>query len=211
MKLSRRRFYALGCTLLVTGGIGILLYPVLFLARENATKSSCQSNLKQIALGIFQYTQDYEEKYPLVAVNDKGITPTNPYGWMDALQPYVKSTQLFHCPDHPFANDGKRPEQVQARNLNDYYFNSRLNGIEQAKVNNVAAIIMLAHGNDGLDYSNSRYSKASLPPHWRNDENSPAYHHIGGTNYAYADGHVKWLKPEDVSNNRKGQTTFANP
>ena len=32
--------------------------------RENARRSSCQSNLKQLALGFIQYTQDYDERLP---------------------------------------------------------------------------------------------------------------------------------------------------
>ena len=38
--------------------------PVFARARENARRSSCQSNLKQIGLGLMQYTQDYDEYYP---------------------------------------------------------------------------------------------------------------------------------------------------
>src|SRR4028118_1774787 len=54
--------------LVVIAIIGILasiLFPVFARARENARRSSCQSNLKQIGLGILQYTQDYDEKLPL--------------------------------------------------------------------------------------------------------------------------------------------------
>ena len=41
-----------------------ILFPVFARARENARRSSCQNNLKQIGLGIMQYTQDYDEKLP---------------------------------------------------------------------------------------------------------------------------------------------------
>lgn len=211
MKLSRSLFYSLGCSLLVLGGIGLLLSPFFLRSKENATKASCQSNLKQIALGVFQYTQDYSEKYPIVAVNESGVSASNPYGWADALQPYLKSTQIYHCPNHPFVGKDDRPTQPQARNYSDYYYNSRMAGLWQEKISSVASLIMLAEGNDGLDYSNSRYSKKMLPPEWRNDQNSPAYRHKGGANYGFADGHVKWFKPENVSNKRNGQTTFANP
>ncbi len=209
MNLSRDGFYALGCSVLMLGGIGLLILPVFTRSRENDRKSSCQNNLKQIALGVFQYTQDYNEKYPIVAMNDNGVTATNPYGWADALQPYLKSTQIFHCPQHPFVNNSTRPAQVQARNYSDYYFNSRIAGVWQGKVSNIASLIMMGDGNDGLDYSNARYSKKMLPPPWRDDKYSPAFRHRDGANYGFADGHVKWLKPESVSNKRKGQYTFA--
>src|SRR5688572_16253581 len=41
-----------------------ILFPVFARARENARRSSCQSNLKQLGLGFIQYTQDYDEKLP---------------------------------------------------------------------------------------------------------------------------------------------------
>ncbi len=58
-------------------------------AREKARRDSCQSNLKQIALGIKQYERDNNEKFP----------PANK--WMDAVKPYVTSVgneQWFQCP-----------------------------------------------------------------------------------------------------------------
>ena len=81
--------------------LAAILFPVFARARENARRSSCQSNLKQIGLGLLQYAQDYDEK--LVADrygSDSQSTndPNTDYKWMDAVQPYVKSTQLFTCP-----------------------------------------------------------------------------------------------------------------
>ena len=45
--------------------LAAILFPVFARARENARRSSCQSNLKQIGLGIIQYTQDYDERMPM--------------------------------------------------------------------------------------------------------------------------------------------------
>ena len=44
--------------------LAAILFPVFARARENARRASCMSNLKQIGLGLMQYTQDYDEKYP---------------------------------------------------------------------------------------------------------------------------------------------------
>ncbi len=44
--------------------LAAILFTVFARARENARRSSCQSNLKQIGLSIFQYIQDYDENYP---------------------------------------------------------------------------------------------------------------------------------------------------
>jgi len=60
--------------------LAAILFPVFARARENARRASCQSNLKQIALGAFMYRQDYDEKLPTINVSDSGVTASNPYG-----------------------------------------------------------------------------------------------------------------------------------
>ncbi len=104
-----RRGFTLIELLVVIAIIAILaaiLFPVFARARENARRSSCASNLKQIGLGMLQYTQDYDEK--LVAYGYSTAATPRPfdastgtgsnYKWMDAIYPYVKSEQLFNCP-----------------------------------------------------------------------------------------------------------------
>ncbi len=73
--------------------IAAILFPVFATAREKARQASCTSNLKQLGLGIAQYTQDYDELLPAGAdiyrIGD---------GWGGQIYPYVKSTQVFVCP-----------------------------------------------------------------------------------------------------------------
>ena len=45
--------------------LAAILFPVFAQAREKARQSTCLSNEKQIGLAIMQYTQDYDETYPL--------------------------------------------------------------------------------------------------------------------------------------------------
>ncbi|BCM93458.1 hypothetical protein IAD21_05349 [Abditibacteriota bacterium] len=76
--------------------LAAILFPVFARARENARRTSCQSNLKQIGLGMMQYAQDYDESF----VRDIYVPPTNTsfYTWPDAIFPYVKSESVFVCP-----------------------------------------------------------------------------------------------------------------
>ena len=83
--------------------LAAILFPVFARARENARRASCQSNLKQIGLGIAQYTQDYDEMYPAKPPSGFGTdyqwtAPTDSGMWGNQIFPYVKSTQLFKCP-----------------------------------------------------------------------------------------------------------------
>src|SRR6187549_1872617 len=73
--------------------LAAILFPAFARARENARRASCQSNLKQIGLGIMQYTQDYDEKYPYQATGGAGdcFADTAPINWARGIYPYVKS------------------------------------------------------------------------------------------------------------------------
>lgn len=96
--------------------LAAILFPAFARARENARRASCQSNLKQIGLGIMQYTQDYDETAPLAYFGDNiallgpwwqsGTQQWNAtnwkYEWMDAVYPYIKSEEVFNCPSDPF-------------------------------------------------------------------------------------------------------------
>ena len=77
--------------------LAAILFPVFARARENARRSSCTSNMKQIGLGMIQYTQDYDEAFPI----RYGQTGDGYSGAFVLIQPYVKSYQILQCPSEP--------------------------------------------------------------------------------------------------------------
>lgn len=87
--------------------LAAILFPVFARVRENARRTSCQSNLKQIGIAMLQYSQDYDDTIiPISMTYDMAVsngrpsndsTPITPK-WMDLSQPYVKSSQVFTCP-----------------------------------------------------------------------------------------------------------------
>ena len=187
-------------------GLG-LLFSFFGNARENARRSSCQSNLKQIALGLRQYRQDFDQKLPLVSLhsapparlvtNSQWAEKWPAFGWADSLQPYQKSVCIYQCP----AETNSPVAGPNGAGYIDYWFNARLAGSRAFR----AALITLGDGN-GL--GTARYAVKGLPANWRdaprekswNGTQSPWFErHKGGANYAFADGHVKWLRPEDAA------------
>lgn len=76
--------------------LAAILFPVFARARENARKASCQSNLKQLGIMMLQYTQDYDEQFPITFHGTSAVNTRQP--WMRHMQPYIKSTQVMQCP-----------------------------------------------------------------------------------------------------------------
>jgi prepilin-type N-terminal cleavage/methylation domain-containing protein/prepilin-type processing-associated H-X9-DG protein len=112
---SRKRGFTLIELLVVIAIIAILaaiLFPVFAKAREKARQISCDSNEKQLGLGLLQYTQDYDEKWPVGSIttaleNGGTLSPTVNYtgaGWAGEIYSYTKSTGLYKCPDDSTSN-----------------------------------------------------------------------------------------------------------
>jgi prepilin-type N-terminal cleavage/methylation domain-containing protein/prepilin-type processing-associated H-X9-DG protein len=92
--------------------LAAILFPVFAKAREKARTASCQSNLKQLALGVLMYAQDYDEKLP---VGWWAFYPGCPGGtwcswgyshsqmWHTRIYPYVKNAQVFSCPSSGYS------------------------------------------------------------------------------------------------------------
>ena len=73
--------------------LAAILFPVFQKVRENARRTSCASNMKQIGLAVTQYLQDSDEAFPPCQSGSDGFAAT--------LQPYIKSSLVASCPDAP--------------------------------------------------------------------------------------------------------------
>lgn len=189
--------------------LAAILFPVFAKARENARRASCLSNLKQIGLGLMQYTQDYDEKYPPRIMGTWGTsstyvtqTDTSMPGylfttsdgggsghyttWMDIIEPYIKSTQIFVCPSVSSTASPSYGYNVYASNL-------AMSAVDQP------SLTMLA-----MDYNVvwAIYANCSDGGNWLRTGNAAVAHHLNGGNFLFFDGHAKWL----ASNNGIPQT-----
>jgi len=80
-----------------------ILFPVFARAREQARKTSCASNMRQIGIAMLSYAHDYDELMPLFSYGP-GYAGFQGYGggdgarWADLAYPYIRNSQIFNCP-----------------------------------------------------------------------------------------------------------------
>jgi len=172
-----------------------MLLPALSRARENARRSACASNLKQIGLALEMYANDYDEFYPLCGGTiGWGTTPA---GWMEQLFPYVKNKALYKCPSYP-------------RGLSDYsyFLGARAAYIltggpastSRKKILYPSAFVM--GGDSDYRFSEPDCDKDDYTQNclgWKEDADHRAPHHSGGLNVLFGDGHVAWHDNYDPS------------
>ena len=175
--------------------LAAILFPVFARARENARRSSCQSNLRQIGLGMMQYTQDYDEKFV-----KQSLDPTMPAQYMffgNQLQPYLKSTQIFVCPsasgsEYSLATPGTNPTDAQ-----DHVWTAPAgSGIPLSPMKGTYGLSFTVDGSALADiavpvktpmFMDAKDVSATGGPEVLN-----ARRHFDGINYCYVDGHVKF-------------------
>jgi prepilin-type N-terminal cleavage/methylation domain-containing protein len=98
--------------------LAAILFPVFARAREQARRTSCLSNMKQIGIALFMYAQDYDEtlpkRRPCEDTYDVCLPTFDPRPdgnayektWKNSLMPYIKNYQVFKCPSNDAAQHG---------------------------------------------------------------------------------------------------------
>jgi prepilin-type N-terminal cleavage/methylation domain-containing protein len=193
--------------------LAAILFPVFARARENARRTSCMSNLKQIGTATMMYVQDYDERLFIAA--SSGTSPTDPArNWTYALEPYHKSRQILKCPS---TTSNLALSYVPNRNLVNYNNGGRT----LAEIPNSAGTSLFCDaqqlngspGNDPskwnerlFDYNEWQWEAptgwtgsgsgyiASCSGNYDNNCRRPVPRHMGGTVVNYMDGHAKWVE-----------------
>jgi prepilin-type N-terminal cleavage/methylation domain-containing protein/prepilin-type processing-associated H-X9-DG protein len=191
--------------------LAAILFPVFAKAREKARQTSCLSNVKQIALGVMMYAQDYDEHLPIgwnVGTNGQcsGNVAVNNGQWTyrGAIYPYVKNTQLFFC-----------PSGSDVAGCRIYGWNPNLNGRGMARIQRPANVSLIAESASwstpvpGNRLDPESWGEPGGNSHWQVAwpgqgpyegtgcnpcTRRPWALHNGGLNVGFCDGHGKWIK-----------------
>ena len=196
--------------------LAAILFPVFSRARENARKSSCLNNLKQIGIGLAQYTQDFDEALPPSGHRRGGNPRQDP--WHNVIMPYVKSTQLFACPSNStksstITNSNAGTYAVTGGIPRSYVCNGGVSDTTQwapsgrpmlevsVTVGNVTGgaalsvlsdptLTILVNENSGTNGDPDYWNMANFL-----DNNMNFQNHLSTSNFLFCDGHVKSLRP----------------
>ena len=207
--------------------LAAILFPVFQQVREKARSASDASNLKQIALAWVMYTQDADETYVpsgLIGLTSSSTSAVFWYGSTDfttgvtreedgPMWPYMKTASIFGDPDAAgIAQGGFGPC--------DYGYNFMYLGgygnfydpsppgppysYDAAALATVQAPADTVLFTDSADYESELIKDPFIVP--------PAYtaygatqteqvhgRHLGLANVAFADGHIKAMKPITLS------------
>ena len=199
--------------------LAAILFPVFARARENARKSSCANNLKQIGLAAYQYSQDYDE---LVVSSYGAYTAPGVGGtvyWMGLILPYIKNTQVYQCPSATkfVETNPQNPQSstyahqhnnigwgMPTPSLADFGSTSGtliFTDVGRYNVGGGSEWDNLKNGSESFTTSTSMYSRnytqcKTCPgtPGCCDDATTVVPRHLGTCNVAFLDGHVKAMK-----------------
>lgn len=207
--------------------LAAILFPVFARARENARRASCQSNLKQIGLGVLQYIQDYDEKYPAARYGSGPSWDAPRNVWFGQVHPYTKSLQILQCPSDTatgtvggYWTDGNPQFDVHS----SYVYQDAFHWRAMASVQSPSTTVLATDGGASPDpnkpapqwtqkqhsYLLDSTTRADLIALSGGDSASfggPMARHLETANVLWADGHVKALRIDKFYIAQPGQAS----
>ena len=163
--------------------LAAIMFPVFGLVRENARRSNCTSNQKQIGLAFLQYAQDFDSRFPLLGA----AGPPKVEGWALRLQPYTSSWQMFQCPSELRKPNYTKPSDDPNGFYTDYGMNNNTAGLVETTLVCPTCTVQTGDMVGGID-------RQGMREEWLDDSTvALAPRHLEGNTYSFCDGHAKWF------------------
>lgn len=177
--------------LAVVALMAAILFLVLSQARDKGRQTVCLSNERQLGIAFLMYARD----------ND-GFLTLDSHGWAGAIYPDVRNIGVFACPSD--ATTAQPPYYPVSYSVNANLWHVIPLGTSTAGNGGPLSEIGILMGSSmkfDID-EDVRYATGimGVSPEegsvWGKEEPG---RHQGGSNFLYADAHVKWLSPQQVS------------
>lgn len=182
--------------------LAAILFPVFSRARENARRTSCLSNAKQISMGVIMYSQDYDEYVMPTYLG--GYFSGGPAYWPYLTLPYTKSQQIFNCPSEPGAKYSATEGTYGWNTNTDYGMNAMVNlGLsgsapKMSVIAKPSETIMVCETTNGW----RSYPKVGAYSTYTTSDGAPPYRHLATTVVGFYDGHAKAMRQADIEKNQ---------
>ena len=186
--------------------LAAILFPVFQSVRENARRTACLSNLKQLGLAVTQYTQDSDELMP--NITDGGPGDSKLGGWIyysgfttapllydptkGSIYPFIKSTGVFICPDDVAGSKTGDSYAISSCTASIARVGNYRIGKNISVFDNPSGTMLFceeyarnAAAGGATGSTNDGYFSGAAPDHVN-------VRHKGGGNVAFIDGHAKY-------------------
>ena len=186
--------------------LAAILFPVFQSVRENARRTQCLSNMKQLALAITQYTQDSDERMPDFTDGNQGNAILG--GWnyytgygspttvkfdptLGSLYPFIKSKGVYTCPDDTTGQNTGTSYAINSclgSNVRDTVSMLRF-GKNIAVIDSPSATLLFCEEGAGVGSASTNDAYFSYP-----SPDHIAIRHRGGGVFGFVDGHAKYIQ-----------------
>lgn len=190
--------------LVVLGIIGILagmLLPTLARAKAKGQQTKCLNNMRQLALALTLYAQDYGGEYP------PRFVPPN--AWPQKLKPYYVNWDIITCPNDRFGTTGYFADESNPNRsflingFNDYFMQNLSpenyalhqkwqwpHGMPETGIPKPSETIVFGEKRTGSPHVHMDIDQGTLGNDFEEIEHA---RHGRGSNFAFADTSVRLL------------------
>jgi prepilin-type N-terminal cleavage/methylation domain-containing protein len=180
----------------IIGILAALLLPALAAAKQRAVTTQCNSNLRQIGLGMTMYADEANGLFPesgAVILWGQTDPTTHKFGWMQQIVAYAQNTNIFHCP---------LDRQSQFSYFNGaravFIVSSNFASVDTKQIRFPSAQVLAGDVIWISDYPNDAdkddYAQNCIGGLLNGEPSMGWQIHSLGQNVLFTDAHVKWYK-----------------